>query len=76
MAVFGSWSKGRGWWWAMGAGWLIFLALVGVVVVITVRHFTSDKPRSRSAEDLLAERFARGEIDDDEYRTRRAALRE
>jgi putative membrane protein len=28
------------------------------------------------AEDVLAERYARGEIDDDEYRQRRAVLRE
>ena len=67
---------GRGWWWVMGVGWLIFLALVAVVVVIVVRHFTTGNPRAGTAEDLLAERFARGEIDDDEYRTRRAALRE
>nr|WP_076971309.1 SHOCT domain-containing protein [Streptomyces sparsogenes] len=31
---------------------------------------------SRRAEDLLAERFARGEIDEDEYKRRLALLRE
>ncbi|MGW1159640.1 SHOCT domain-containing protein [Streptomyces sp. NPDC002513] len=31
---------------------------------------------SRQAEDLLAERFARGEIDEDEYRRRLTVLRE
>ncbi|MFJ9682594.1 SHOCT domain-containing protein [Streptomyces sp. NPDC101194] len=31
---------------------------------------------SRRAEDLLAERFARGEIDDDEYKRRLTLLRE
>ncbi|MFJ5901901.1 SHOCT domain-containing protein [Streptomyces sp. NPDC093064] len=38
----------------------------------------SDEPGwgSRRAEDLLAERFARGEIDDEEYKRRLALLRE
>ncbi|MEV7960483.1 SHOCT domain-containing protein, partial [Streptomyces sp. NPDC088141] len=31
---------------------------------------------SRRAEDLLAERFARGEIDEDEYERRLTVLRE
>ncbi|QHA09054.1 hypothetical protein GQF42_42775 [Streptomyces broussonetiae] len=31
---------------------------------------------NRRAEDLLAERYARGEIDEDEYRRRLATLRE
>lgn len=66
---------GRGWWWAMGVGWLIFLVLIGVVIVVVARHFTASGRRSSSAEDLLAERFARGEIDEDEYRKRREILR-
>jgi uncharacterized membrane protein len=39
-----------------------------------VRHFSSPT-RSRSAEQLLDERLATGEIDEDEYRRRRDALR-
>lgn len=67
---------GRGWWWVMGIGWLVFLALVAVVTVILVRHFTQISPaRGSSAENVLAERFARGEIDEDEFRRRRDALR-
>jgi putative membrane protein len=66
---------GRGWWWAMGIGWLIFLALLVVVTVVLVRHYTQRNPTQQRAEDILAERFARGEIDDDEYRKRRDALR-
>ena len=30
-----------GWWWVMGIGWLIFLAVVVVLGVFVVRHFTS-----------------------------------
>jgi putative membrane protein len=62
---------GRGWWWVMGIGWLVFLALVVTLVVVLVRHFGSPGGRGvRSAQDTLAERFARGEIDEEEYRRR------
>ena len=67
-----------GWWWVMGIGWLVFLAAIVVVVVVLVRrsdHRGTTVARS-GAEELLAERLARGEIDEDEYRRRRgAALR-
>jgi putative membrane protein len=65
---------GTGWWWVMGIGWLIFLALIVVLAVVLVRGFTTGPARG-SADDILAERFARGEIDEDEYRRRRSALR-
>ncbi len=73
--------SGGHWWW-----WLIALVLLVVLVVAVVALFrrqpvaagsprTSEPSRS-PAEVLLAERFARGEIDADEYRRRRDALRE
>ena len=31
---------GPGWWWVMGIGWLIFLALIVVLAVVLVRGFT------------------------------------
>jgi putative membrane protein len=65
---------GGGWWWVMGIGWLVFLAILVTLAVVLVRHFTATAGR-RSAEDILAERFARGEIDEEEYRRRLSALR-
>jgi putative membrane protein len=68
---------GGGWWWVMGIGWLVFLALIVLLVVFFVRQ-SADRGQhhtSRGAEDVLADRFARGEIDEDEYRRRRDALR-
>jgi putative membrane protein len=62
--------------WGMGGGSLLFIALVVLAVVLWIRH-DSDARASRNdtnAENILAERFARGEIDEDEYRRRRAAL--
>ena len=69
---------GGGWWWVMGIGWLLFLAFVGFLTFLLVRHVTDsdrDGQRRSSAEDVLADRLARGEIDEDEYRRRRDALR-
>jgi putative membrane protein len=66
-----------GWWWVMGVGWLVLLAAVVVIVVLFVRrpdHRGTGNVRTQP-EDLLAERLARGEIDEDEYRRRRDALR-
>ena len=65
---------GRGWWWVMGVGWLVFLALVAVVAIVLIRQFVPQTSGDRSAQKILAERFARGEIDEDEYRRRRDAL--
>jgi putative membrane protein len=72
------------WWWLMGImGLLIVIALIVVLVTTLQRSnpsnasasMTPGSPR-KTAEDLLSERFARGEIDEDEYRRRRDALRE
>ena len=66
-----------GWWWVMGVGWLVFLGVLVVVGYFLVRHLTVvERSRSRgiTAEDVLDERFARGEIDEVEYRRRRDVL--
>jgi putative membrane protein len=55
----------------MGAGMLVFWALVAWLVVALVRQ--ADGPRvgkGRGAKEILDERYARGEIEDDEYRRR------
>lgn len=74
-------DNGNGWWWIMGlVGLLIVVALV-VVIVVALQRSNAPKPDAsgstrRTADDLLAERFARGDIDEAEYRQRRDALRE
>jgi putative membrane protein len=67
-------------WGMMGIGWVMGLILIGVlvwaVVQATSRSNESGAPTSAgSAEAILADRFARGEIDDDEYRRRLDTLR-
>jgi putative membrane protein len=65
--------------WGSGWGWfvmVVMLLLVVAVTVLLVRHFNDGgRARNRNAHDVLADRFARGDIDEEEYRKRRDALR-
>jgi len=79
---------GTGWRWVIV---VLLVVLIIAVTVLLVRHFAGagaggggsgaasdrgpEQGRQRE-EDVLADRFARGEIDENEYRSRRAALRE
>jgi putative membrane protein len=64
----------------MTVGMVAFWALVITAVVLVVRYLVTPDgagaapPGRKSAEDLLAERYARGEIDADEYRQRAALV--
>ena len=65
----------------MGLGMIVFWVLLIAVLVGVFRHnrshheFSGSRPGSLTADQLLAERFARGEIDQQEYTDRQAALR-
>ena len=79
-----------GGWYHDGVGWggwimmtIAMVAFWGVVVFVVVALFrgTSDRGRSddvvrrqASPREILDERFARGEIDEDEFTRRRAVL--
>lgn len=80
-----------GWGWGLMAfSFIVFWALVVLAVVLLVRHFSRSGQQSPSGPpqygppagpppsspgQLLAERYARGEIDDAEYQQRQATLR-
>jgi putative membrane protein len=76
------WYDHMGWWGyaGMGIGMVLFWALLIVGIVALVRYSRGDQPRpvfpAPSAEQLLAERFARGEMTENEYRDRLAVLRD
>jgi putative membrane protein len=57
---------------------LFWGGLIAVVVLLVRGRGSGEEdrpaPRGRSAREILDERFARGEIDRDEYEDRRAAL--
>jgi putative membrane protein len=60
---------------------VVIWALVITAIVLVARYLislwsASRTARSTQAEDLIGQRYARGEIDDDEYRRRTTLLRE
>ena len=71
---------GYGWMWPMGgmmAGWLLLTVLtVGLTVwlVVSVARPRPGESDTASARRILAERYARGELDTEEYTRRLAAL--
>ena len=75
-----------GWWYGMFLGpvmMIAFIAIAVVIVVLLVRwlggsgHSSSlGIPSARDPLEILKERFARGEIDKDEYEERRRILRD
>ncbi len=73
----GGWMFGMGW-----LFWLLILLVVGGVIWAAAKAARGGRPPSTtgqhgsSPEEVLRQRFARGEIDEEEYRTRLATLRE
>ncbi len=79
-----SWG-GNGWGWGtvMTIGLAVFLVAVIFAVILAIRdlfrggsQYHGASSAATGPEDTLAHRFARGEIDADEYRLRIALLRE
>jgi putative membrane protein len=81
----GGW--GAGYWLLMSFAMVLVWALLVAAVVLAVRYAgrrtTGGRPpagpdgtgaRPRTARDILDERYARGEIGDEEYRNRRDTL--
>jgi len=80
MMWYGS-NWGWGAWSLMTVGMVAFWALLITSVVLVVRYLVTPSAAEgaldpKSAEDLLDERYVRGEIDADEYGQRVALLRE
>ena len=75
------WNNGMGWggWVVMSVTMIAFWALVVIAVVAIFRSDRdTDPPRAlkhRDPEQILDERFARGEIDIEEYHDRQSALK-
>jgi putative membrane protein len=78
-------DHGMSWWGyaGMGIGMVLFWTLIIVGIVALIRYTTGDQhsrplppPAAPSPEQVLAARFARGEISETEYRDRLAVLRD
>ena len=86
MMYDGWWGGGWGWggWVLMCVVMVLFWVVAITAIVLAIRYLVgSDGARGGPpryepprAEDVLAGRFARGEIDEDEYRRRIALLHE
>jgi putative membrane protein len=76
---YGEGGVGWGAWLAMAVMMVAFWGAIAWVIVTLVRNSASrsQPPAERGVDPLgiLDERFARGEIDDEEYRRRREVLR-
>ncbi len=74
------WADHGGWW--MGIGiihmllfWgLIILAIVALVKWLSGKSPIAERPRDKTALEILQDRYARGEIDREEYEQKRADL--
>jgi putative membrane protein len=85
--MYGYYGHGHGmsgWgWFAMIFSTVLTVALFALLAAVLYRLWDGDRRRpaaaaptdERAAERILAERFARGEIDETEYRSRLAVLR-
>lgn len=81
------WIGHDGWGWGgwalMGVAMIVFWAVVLTLMVLAIRYLISARgsgtfrqaDSATPPEGVLAQRYARGEIDDDEYRQRIAVLR-
>jgi len=66
---------GVGSWLAMLVVMVVFWGGLAAVIVATVRSLGDRRDRGDNPQSILDRRFARGEIDEDEYEKRSAALR-
>ncbi len=75
-----------GWWYGMVFGPILMFIFIGIVIAIVVylvrrlggsiTNTELSTPSIRDPLEILSERFARGEIDKDEYEERRRILNE
>jgi putative membrane protein len=75
---YNGWDWGD--WFAMSLMMLLVWGAIAAAVVWAMRAVRTSEPRQPgpgpdSAEQVLAERYARGEIDEDEYRRRSEVLK-
>lgn len=80
----GDGAYGRGHMWGGGGYWIfgpimmvLFVAAIVAVMVLVVRGLAGggQGAKPKAAQDILEERFARGEIDKEEFEQRRQTLR-
>lgn len=68
----------NGWWHAGGMWlfWLVVFVIVGLAIHFAVRSMKRSEPPHESAEEILKKRYARGELERDEYEKAMKDLRQ
>jgi putative membrane protein len=73
--------NGIGHGWGMGFGWLIAIIVILLIVWLIIRYAGRSSrqgrdfdPKSKSSMDILKDRYARGEIDKNEFEEKRQDL--
>ena len=72
MDGIGGHGWGMGWWWIIGI--IIVIAVVWVVIKSMNQKTVSSQSTEKSALDVLKERYAKGEIDKQEFEERKKDL--
>lgn len=67
-------GMGLGAWLFMGGFWVLLLVLIVWLVVRLLPGRGGPEPARQTPEEILDARFARGELDENEYAAARAAL--
>lgn len=70
-----SWFFGGGMGWWMTFGWVFWIAVIAAIVWVVSRSARTGGANEDSPETILKRRYARGEIDRQEYEQRLADLR-
>jgi putative membrane protein len=72
------WNHMQGWWggagWHMVWFWLPLVVIIVALILLATRYQGRDGSGGRSALDILKERYAKGEIDRDEFQTKKRDL--
>ena len=71
----GDWGMG----WGMGFGWIIWLFIIGLIIwgikaISDKRSQSQSSPGGDRSLEILKERYARGEIDREEFEERKRDL--
>ncbi|MFR9776993.1 SHOCT domain-containing protein [Micromonospora sp. MS34] len=68
----------NGWFWPMGlmmVGWLLLAVIIAAAVWLAVGRVRRPTHPNESARRILADRYARGELSDEDYQRRLDGLR-
>jgi putative membrane protein len=81
MTMYGWYDHGYGWGWMVMMGVIMLLVLVALIaaVILLLRRYPATRQVDNAANEalrVLRDRFARGEIDEEEYVRRRDHLRQ